>query len=881
VSDDLTEFTMSRRQDGVSTFNFTIQNTRRKYDGIFAPNDRVSVMMKRLTWVRTFTGYLNSVPLATAWPQAVPLSSSCSLKRLQYWYWDSYVEFSQQLVQKALAAHAPDGSSAATSDGNITNVVLAILRDVVGWPESKVHIARIPQEWFKIALKIAQQVEASAAEADKIAEQIYSTVGGGGSIGGVSATAGGTLKPGSYGGYKLDQDQCNNAVAVFKGGVAEAMSVRDIAIGIMTAMTESSLHNIAYGDAAGPDSRGLFQQRAPWGDLSVRMDPVGSSRLFFRALKKKVPNRNDISPWVAAQRVQVSAFSDGSNYRKYWALGQAAAQAIANSAAKPATVTASLPGTHIDPITGKRVSGPASSTAASPSSGGVTNRDYLGVALKLVSDHPNIAYSQENSSASSPSNPNPTRLDCSSFTRWVYAHTIGTVGDMPRTATAQYYWAAKYGRKLSVAQAMRTPGACVYILGEHVEVTLGDGKRTVGAHTYGTPAKVVDWGSTPWNAAAILPRLTPVNIGAGGGATSGGSDPSTGGSGGTQISTYNQAPGYDPNDPFDKLFGSAPWVPIPSLDANATMANALGGVRSLLNDTPLLPYIKNLFNATMRAFCSAPNGDLIAWFPDYYGIWGTAAKMVIEPIELKNFTVEWSDDFFVTHQFASAGVGASENSGAPAQVDVGTGNVTPAPTAPRQVFTRGIATIEMPALLYAILGVDTKPGDAANFARWVLKRFGARPDYQPMETLIGLRAEFFIALFLFMRNWAYQYNADVPMTFMPELWPGMLIQVPAFDFQAYVTTVTHSGKLGEGGGFSTTANISSPARLQKAKGDHTNVLMGLPLAGGYNPGHAIGDVPDYLVGSNDPVLSQQRAQQIQQQQAQNKAKALDRQLNGP
>jgi hypothetical protein len=57
--------------------------------------------------------------------------------------------------------------------------------------------------------------------------------------------------------------------------------------------------------------------------------------------------------------------------------------------------------------------------------------------------------------------------------------------------------------------------------------------------------------------------------------------------------------------------------------------------------------------------------------------------------------------------------------------------------------------------------------------------------------------------------------------------------------------------------------------------------MGLPLAGGYNPGHAIGDVPDYLVGSNDPVLSQQRAQQIQQQQAQNKAKALDRQLNGP
>src|SRR5581483_10327444 len=104
VSDDLVDGTMVRRSDGVSSFNFTLQNTRRKYDGIFAPNDRIVVTMKRISWVRVFTGYLNSVPLLTAWPRVVPLAASCSLKRLQYWYWDAGSPAAQTMVANALKA---------------------------------------------------------------------------------------------------------------------------------------------------------------------------------------------------------------------------------------------------------------------------------------------------------------------------------------------------------------------------------------------------------------------------------------------------------------------------------------------------------------------------------------------------------------------------------------------------------------------------------------------------------------------------------------------------------------------------------------------------------------------------------------------------------
>jgi hypothetical protein len=63
----------------------------------------------------------------------------------------------------------------------------------------------------------------------------------------------------------------------------------------------------------------------------------------------------------------------------------------------------------------------------------------------------------------------------------------------------------------------------------------------------------------------------------------------------------------------------------------------------------------------------------------------------------------------------------------------------------------------------------------------------------------------------------------------------MLIKVPEFDFQAYVTTITHSFSFGENGGFSTSVNIAAPARLPSGPKDKSNVLIGLPVAGGLVP----------------------------------------------
>ncbi|WP_328522142.1 hypothetical protein [Kribbella sp. NBC_00359] len=87
-------------------------------------------------------------------------------------------------------------------------------------------------------------------------------------------------------------------------------------IALMTALVESDLQNLTYGDA---DSVGLFQQRpgAGWGSKEQIMDPHYAAEAFFGgSAAPNPPGLVDINGWPsmalgdAAQAVQVSAFPD-------------------------------------------------------------------------------------------------------------------------------------------------------------------------------------------------------------------------------------------------------------------------------------------------------------------------------------------------------------------------------------------------------------------------------------------------------------------------------------------------------------------------------------------------------------------------------------------
>ncbi len=113
-------------------------------------------------------------------------------------------------------------------------------------------------------------------------------------------------------------EQLVNAAYIIQAGRDLGLSGSDQTIGVMTAMGESSLTVIDYGDVAGPDSRGLFQQRdnGAWGTYEDRMDPYISATNFFRVLME-VPDRDSLEPTEVAHRVQRNA--DPYHYTRFWA----------------------------------------------------------------------------------------------------------------------------------------------------------------------------------------------------------------------------------------------------------------------------------------------------------------------------------------------------------------------------------------------------------------------------------------------------------------------------------------------------------------------------------------------------------------------------------
>ncbi len=132
------------------------------------------------------------------------------------------------------------------------------------------------------------------------------------SITSVSAASacGGTVAPA---GFQLDAEQTTNAGIIIATVQARGLIPRAAVIAIAVVLQESTLHNANHGDAAGPDSRGLFQQRASWGPLSVRMDPAGATGLFLDGLMKV--GRWETRPLgPVAEEVQKSSDLSGSWY---------------------------------------------------------------------------------------------------------------------------------------------------------------------------------------------------------------------------------------------------------------------------------------------------------------------------------------------------------------------------------------------------------------------------------------------------------------------------------------------------------------------------------------------------------------------------------------
>ncbi|MEI7034504.1 hypothetical protein [Streptomyces pratensis] len=145
--------------------------------------------------------------------------------------------------------------------------------------------------------------------------------------------------------YEMSLAQAVNAATISAVGTARGMPERAVTIALATALQESGLRNIDYGDR---DSLGLFQQRPSqdWGAPEQIMDPVYSAGAFYDQLAE-VPGYSRLPLTVAAQQVQRSGFPQA--YAKHEPDAALLAAALtgrepASVNCVPSTATATGPG---------------------------------------------------------------------------------------------------------------------------------------------------------------------------------------------------------------------------------------------------------------------------------------------------------------------------------------------------------------------------------------------------------------------------------------------------------------------------------------------------------------------------------------------------------
>lgn len=262
----------------------------------------------------------------------------------------------------------------------------------------------------------------------------------------------------------LSDDQRQNASAIISVAKDMQLPPRAWMVALATAMQESTLRNIDYGDR---DSLGLFQQRPSqgWGTPAQITDPAYSSRIFFERLLE-VPGWESMPVTVAAQTVQRSAFPEA--YAKWESL----ASSLVEQVGDVANPTGCTPGT-----TGALPPGAAG--AAIGFALGELGKPYVWGAT------------------------GPDAYDCSSLLMRAYEKAGMTI---PRVSRDQY----NSGGHLPAREAQ--PGDFLFYAHDpsdpstiyHVTMFIGDGKM-VEAPNKDNPVRVQP---VPWDFEDLVPLAT-------------------------------------------------------------------------------------------------------------------------------------------------------------------------------------------------------------------------------------------------------------------------------------------------------------------------------------------------------------------------------------
>lgn len=114
------------------------------------------------------------------------------------------------------------------------------------------------------------------------------------------------------GGAIANKQQVDTAERILNQGYHLKANRKVNIAAIMTAEDECGLINVQHGDAAGPDSIGVFQQRDSWGPVSERKTIEGASKLWYKVAIEIDKDHPDWKLWELCTAVQFPAYRSKS-----------------------------------------------------------------------------------------------------------------------------------------------------------------------------------------------------------------------------------------------------------------------------------------------------------------------------------------------------------------------------------------------------------------------------------------------------------------------------------------------------------------------------------------------------------------------------------------
>ena len=255
---------------------------------------------------------------------------------------------------------------------------------------------------------------------------------------------------------------------------------------------------------------------------------------------------------------------------------------------------------------------------------------------------------------------------------------------------------------------------------------------------------------------------------------------------------------------YNQMFEMFKFVQFDSADQMQEAVN-LDQYDNMYQNVSVFSFVSSMCKASMRSFMSLPDGSFCAFVPDHFGFFSKANPkydnlVPLDPVNLIDYDIPISKAGYISHLFNITSEfmpnlwGQSADSGLS--------------TAEKLMYSSGIVSLQRnPEELSHLISLDGTgfPTSAAGIGQ-LLQTWGTKPQNNSDPNIESHVMTAIEAVYEFVENWASLFQASLRVAFMPELRPGLRLELPNLGICCYIDSVTHSWSASSGGSTSIQVN---------------------------------------------------------------------------